>query len=310
MSSQAFVKAAELWLPSADLGVLDYRGGLYGPGSHMARVSADMCFGRAEGLPGRAWDDGVPVVLKSLTGSYFRRGEAAQADGLSMGIALPYFHGDRIRAVAVLYCGEDDEHAGAVELWHNAAAEGKDMSLADGFYGQTAETFEYVSRRTTFRRGNGLPGMAWQQSAPVFLADLGRGSGFLRSDSAVRVGINRGLALPCATLGEDTWVLTLLSALGTPIARRVEVWRPGHGGAAFVLDAGCCETEGLLGIEKESLPAGDGCIAQCWASGLPTLTHAVADQPNRGAQQPGVTSMLVLPALHGGVVTGVVALYL
>lgn len=116
MSRPCFIKAAELWLPSADQGVLDYRGGLYGPGSQMARVSTDMCFGRTEGLPGRAWDDAVPVLLKSLSGSYFRRGEAARADGLNMGVALPFFAGDRVRAVAVLYGGEDDEHAGAVEL--------------------------------------------------------------------------------------------------------------------------------------------------------------------------------------------------
>jgi hypothetical protein len=310
VSAQSFIRAAELWLPSADFGVLDYRGGLYGLGSQMARVSADMCFGRAEGLPGRAWDDAVPVVLKSLTGSYFRRGDAAVADGLSVGIALPFFDGGRIRAVAVLYGGEDDEHAGAVELWHNDPAQGKDMTLAEGFYGQTAETFEYVSRRTSFRRGTGLPGLAWQQHAPVVLPDLGRGSGFLRSDSAVKVGINRGLAFPCATPGAGTWVLAFLSALGTPIAQRVEVWRPGPAGAPPVLGSGCCETEGLLADGSENLPAVPGCILDCWTSGLPTLTRALAEQPNRGARQPGLSSMLVLPVLEGGAVKATVALYL
>jgi hypothetical protein len=43
-SGQTFIKATELWLPSADYGVLEYRGGLYGPGSQMARVSREMCF--------------------------------------------------------------------------------------------------------------------------------------------------------------------------------------------------------------------------------------------------------------------------
>jgi hypothetical protein len=210
----------------------------------------------------------------------------------------------------VLYCGEDDDHAGAVELWHNGPAQGKDMTLAEGFYGQTAETFEYVSRRTSFRRGTGLPGLAWQQHAPVFLADLGRGSGFLRSDSAVKVGINRGLAFPCATPGTDTWVLAFLSALGTPLAQRVEVWRAGAAGAAPVLGSGCCETEGLLADGSESLPAAAGCILECWTSSLPTLTHALGEQPNRGAQQPGLSSMLVLPVLEGGAVKATVALYL
>lgn len=183
------------------------------------------------------------------------------------------------------------------------------MSLADGFYGQTAETFEYVSRRTSFRRGTDLPGLAWQQHAPVFLPDLGRGSGFLRGDSALRVGINRGLAFPCATPGAGTWVLAFLSALDTPIAQRVEVWRAGSDGAAPTLDAGYCETEGLLVRGSEQLPNSAGCIQACWASGLPTLSSTLADQPTRGAQQPGLSSVLVLPVLEGGAVTATVALY-
>ena len=42
-------------------------------------------------------------------------------------------------------------------------------------------------------RSTGLPGLAWDSGLPVFLPDLGKGSRFLRSESALQVGINRGL---------------------------------------------------------------------------------------------------------------------
>ena len=164
-----FIKAMEFWLPTADRSLVEYGGGLYGPGSRMARVSREMCFGRGEGLPGRAWEAGSPIVLHALEGSYFRRGEAAAADGLTCGIALPIFNGDALAAVVVFFCGDDEAHAGAIEVWHNDAAQGKDMVLADGHYGRTSDTFEFISRRTSFRQGTGLPGLAWQQHAPVFL---------------------------------------------------------------------------------------------------------------------------------------------
>ena len=78
------------------------------------------------------------------------------------------------------------------------------MQLADGHYGSTADAFEYVSRRTSFRKGNGLPGLAWGSGLPVFMEDLGKGSRFLRAETAAKVGINRGFAIPCADARRPT----------------------------------------------------------------------------------------------------------
>ena len=164
-SVSSFIKATELWLPNADGTLLDFAGGLYGPQSRMARVSANMCFGRGEGLPGRAWDDGVPVVLHELSGSYFRRTEAALADGLTCGIALPIFVGDLVQAVLVFFCGDDEAHAGAIEVWHNDPRTSKDLTLADGHYGRTSDTFEFISRRTSFRAGTAC--RAWPGSSAL-----------------------------------------------------------------------------------------------------------------------------------------------
>ncbi len=53
--------------------------------------------------------------------------------------------------------------------------------LADGYYGTTADAFEFISRRTAFRRGTGLPGTGLGHGLPVFLPDLGKGARFLRA---------------------------------------------------------------------------------------------------------------------------------
>ena len=194
---RTFIRAAEFWRPGADGSLLEYGGGLHAPGSRMARISREMCFGRGGGLPGRAWETGAPVVLHQFEGSYFRRTDAARADGLSCAIALPIFLGDYLSSVVVFFCGDDDDSAGAIEVWQNDPRQSKDLSLSDGHYGRTDDTFEFIARRTSFRPGVGLPGQAWQQGLPVFLPDLGRAAAFLRADRAIRGGINPGLALPC-----------------------------------------------------------------------------------------------------------------
>jgi hypothetical protein len=302
-----FIKACEFWLPNADRSLLEFGGGLYPPGSALEPASRDMCFGLGEGLPGRAWEDGAPVVLHRFEGSYFRRTAAATAAGLTCGIALPIFAGDYLSAVVVFFCGDDEDHAGAIEVWRNDAKASKDMTLADGHYGRTGDTFEYLSRRTGFRRGIGLPGQVWESGTPLFLSDLGRGSGFLRSDGAVKVGINRGFALPCPTPGGDACVLAFLSALGTPIARRVEIWRPD--GDVLRIESGFCEVAGTLADARPRLARGQGLVGRCWANGLPAVRQGLDDEPGDAAAIGGLTAMAVLPVLRDGRFVAAVALY-
>jgi hypothetical protein len=309
VEAKCFIKATEYWLPSSDRTLLEFGGGLYAPGARMARISREMCFGRGEGLPGRAWDSGAPVVLHAFEGSYFKRTVAAQADGLTCGIALPIFAGDYLVAVVVFFCGDDDDHAGAIEVWKNDPAASKDMTLEDGHYGRTGDTFEFISRRTSFRLGTGLPGLAWERRKPVFLPDLGRGSGFLRGDSAVKVGINRGFALPCATPGPAQYVLAFLSALGTPIARRVEIWRPDFGDRALTLQDGFCEVTGLLSDTGTPLEPGQGSIGRCWLSGLPVTSNDLTREPGAGGRVRGLSALAVLPVLDGGRFVAALALY-
>ena|SRR5687767_13088806 len=73
-------------------------------------------------------------------------------------------------AVMVLFCGEDEKHVGAIELWHNDPEVSHEMGLVDGYYG-TADMFEFNSRHTKFPRGFGLPGHAWKAGMPLIIKD-------------------------------------------------------------------------------------------------------------------------------------------
>jgi hypothetical protein len=310
---KTFIRVVEVWVPDAEASLLEFGGGLYGSAKRLGLVSRSMCFGRGEGLPGRAWDEGRPIVLRELDPSVFRRSEQARADGLTCGIALPIFAGDAIKAVLVMFCGDDDEHAGAIELWHNDPAESKDMTLDDGYYGTTADAFEFIARRTSFRKGVGLPGAVWDSGTPVFLPDLGRSGRFLRADSAVKVGINRGFALPCASRGDETYVLAFLSALATPLVRRLEIWSPAGSDGALYRGDGFCEAAGALAPTTDAAVAsGQGVVGRAFATSVPMLTERATDEPGpigAAAGAAGWTSVVALPVLRQGRPSAVVAWY-
>lgn len=209
-----------------------------------------------------------------------------------------------------MFLGVGASAVGAVELWR-AAPDSPDMVLADGHFG-VAEGFEFSARHTTFRKGVGLPGLAWDSGAPVLMDDLGRAKQFLRRESAESVGINRGVALPCATPGDDgTWVLALLSAADTPIARRFETWTPD--GAQLRLTA----VMGEGGDVEPGVGAGEGLLGSVWRSGAPALcddlgreTAALVPAHAAMAAAAGLRSVVALPVISGGRLQSILAWYL
>lgn len=295
-TSTTFIRVVEVWVPDEPGTLLVLGSAHYGAATRFGASSRQMCFGRGEGLPGQAWEAGHPVVLKQFEGSAFRRTAAAHADGLSCGIALPVFQGDALKAVVLIFCGDGpsgtQQLAGAIELWRNEPAASKDLLLADGYYGATSEVFEFISRRTAFRKGTGLPGLAWESGLPVFMPDLGKGSRFMRADSAEKVGINRGFAIPCNSAGPDAYVMAFLSALDTPIVQRYETWLPGADGTLRRTE-GFCQTEGAL--EGDAGPPGPA-LHRAYASATPQVQPLGAGR-----------SVVALPVLRAGQVAAVVA---
>jgi hypothetical protein len=310
-----FIRATEIWVPSADGLLLEFGGGLFAGAAHFAAISRAMCFGRAEGLPGTAWDEGRPILLKQFEGSNFRRTAAAKAAGLGCAVALPMFLGDTLTSVLVFFCSDDAAQGGALELWRNNPRVTTDMTLVDGRYGADAAALEALSRETFLPRGTGLPGLAWQRGSAVFMPELGNAGRFLRGEEAASAGIHRGLAIPCPTRANENHVLTLLASAATPIARRIETWAPASGGSRSLQRSfGFCEGEGALAAATASVPleAGAGCVARAFMLGVPALTNQAAAEPGpvgASAGACGADAMVAVPIISEGVVAEVLALY-
>jgi len=102
--------AASLWQPDGCGGPLVHAGTWTPPGDTVPAFEADTrrrSFARGEGLPGRAWLRGAPVVVEDLwSDPEFHRSDAARADTLRTGVAFPVLRGDTLLAVCELFSRE------------------------------------------------------------------------------------------------------------------------------------------------------------------------------------------------------------
>jgi hypothetical protein len=318
--THTFIKAAEVWLPSADGTLLDFHAGAFGAARRMAAVSRDMCFGRGEGLPGHAWEEARPVLLPGFEATYFRRTAAAHAGGLSCAVALPTFADGKLLAVLVLFCGHHEAQPGALELWRYDASVAVDMVLAEGAYGPIGAAFESISHDTYLPRGTGLPGMAWKRGEAVFMEELGAAQGgFLRGEQAARDGLQRGLAIPLDSVSENCHVVTFLAGPQLPLAQRIERWAPDAAGTMLRRTYAFSELHGGRSLLEAELPiavpagAAAGTIVDAWTSGLPAINEHPASEPGApaaAASAIGATALLAIPIRWDGAVTEVLALYL
>jgi hypothetical protein len=311
-----FIKAAELWVPSHDDSLLEFGGGAFGTARRFAAISREMCFGRGEGLPGRAWQERRPILLPQFEGSFFRRNAAAKAAGLTCAIALPSFVHDRLISVLVMFCGHEAKGSGALELWRDDAGGRGEMTLVDGAFGQNAQTFEAISRQTHLQRGAGLPGQAWLSGRAVFLDDLPASPGrFVRTRQAAAAGLQRGLAIPFASQQEERHVVTFLASAELPLARRIEQWTLDEPQARLRRDFAFSELHGGASRIEATLPLSPptGSIVKAWTSGTPVINDWPADEsgaPAAAAASIGSWALLAIPVMSKGSVVEVVALYL
>ena len=305
---QTFIRVAEVWTPDGD--VLRLADGNYGTLSEFAEISQNTSFAKGQGLPGRAWAEERPVVLNTFDNESFLRSEAAATAGLTSAVAIPVFAAKDLKAILVVLCGTDADHAGAIEIWEDH--EGR-LVLEDGYYGH-AESFAAISRKMSFRHGQGLPGGVWAAKTPILMRDLGRSSAFLRSQQASEARLETGVGVPVPVPGGGRYVLTLLSAPHTPIARRFELWdarpqRVGPNGRAELID-GICEREGQLWPQQnppvgpEMVEMWEGPVGHVLGTGLPHVQTGLTGLPA------GYAQMIALPIYQETVLAYVVTWYL
>ena len=297
-----FVKAVEVWIPGIRELRLELGSAYYGELENFRHASEGMTFGLGEGLPGKTWEKGRPVILKDLHDPLFQRTEAADRAGLACAVALPVFCGEFLQAVVVMYCGSETA-TGALEVWHNPQQSDFELRLEDGYFGDL-DRFEWITRKLTIMRGRGLPGQAWSDAAPVIIENLGESTAFLRASKAAEVGMTTGLAIPLSLREEDVQIFTLLSAKGTPIANRFEIWKPDSTRQSLEFVAGTAISgENLMQrySGQNGLKGGESALGQAWVTGRPAI-H-VGDFGDGAA-------FFALPVINQGELAAVVGLVL
>lgn len=311
MSNANFIRAIEIWVPNAHRTKLTLKTGHYGDLDYFERVSRGMQFAYDEGLPGKCWSSGQPIVLKQLSSSYFRRGDAAMTSELDCAIAIPTYDGSDLKAVMVFLCGHEGHRIGALELWHAPDGEPQ-MALHEGYFG-VAEKFEFTSRNTQFSRKVGLPGLVWDSGLPLVMEDLGRSGQFVRSGSADKVGINRGVAIPChARPGTGTWVVTFLSARNSPIVEGFEVWLPDEATGLFRLEAGYREDDAKHPEDLSATirPLDVGPLGEARITGLPVIARIESGPAESEYEEAPTTTILVTPVFRDGAFAASLVAYL
>ncbi len=303
---KTFIKVTEIWIPDKNRTQLEFGSGLYGGLTDFKAASEQQQFAYNEGLPGKAWAAGHPIVLSKFEHSYFKRTAAAQKAGLTCGIAIPVFSGDFLMAVVVFLCGDDEDHAGAIEVWRNNPASATRLTVMDGYYG-TLQHFEQISRQISVPKGQGLAGLAWETGLPVLIDDISKADAFIRADDARQAGITMGMGIPVADNPGSPYIMTFLSAKATPIAKRIQIWLPDPQGNQLVCRQGYSKNSNDLAkiFETVTVTKGAGALGRVWLTGMPVITGD--GEPDYNPELDSLSSMLAIPVIEQGRLKAIVS---
>jgi len=301
---KTFIKVTEIWVPDKQRTQLEFGSGLYGALTDFKRVSERQHFAYDEGLPGKAWAEGKPVVLTRFEDSYFKRTAAAKQAGLTCGIAIPVFSGDFLLAVVMFLCGDDEDHAGAIEVWGQEQAD--KLAVIAGYYG-SLQHFEALSKQMRFGKGQGVPGTVWQNGMPLLIEDMGQPEQFARGLEAKQAGITTCLGIPVSGSGGQTCVMTFLSAKATPIAKRIQIWIPNPEGTQLLCQQGYSKHGNDLAqlFETITVNKGEGALGRVWLTGMPVISgnHESGYQP----ELDNLSAMLAIPVIDKGRLKAIVS---
>ena len=303
---KTFIKVTEIWIPGKDRTKLEFGSGLYGALTEFKAASEQQHFAYNEGLPGKAWAAGHPIMLTKFEHSYFKRTEAAKKAGLTCGIAIPIFSGEFLLAVVMFLCGDDEEHAGAIEVWSNAPANDHLLQVTDGYYG-TLHHFETLSRQIKMPIGEGIPGLVWALGMPVLIEDIGKPETFMRGIEAQKAGITTCLGIPVADNGRQTYIMTFLSAKATPIAKRIQIWTPNAEGCQLICQQGYSKNDNELAQIFETLivKKGEGALGRVWLTGMPVITGSHGDEYD--PELNNLSTMLAIPVIENAKLKAIVS---
>ena len=309
--SPTFIKAAEVWLLDSSGTLLEFGSGFFGSARRFAAMTRQMCFGCGEGLPGRAWEEGQPLVLRDFTPTNFRRKTAALDAGLGCAVAVPLFMHGALTSVLVLFFGHEVNAQSALELWRKDTDSGV-MKLVDGDFAQQLK--DAPSRPVVdVMPGAELPALASQREQAVFMERFSGGANDSAGESAAEW--TRALAIPVSTKEHLAFVINLIASTALPIARRVERWVPVEGDSMLRRDYAFSEMHGRVSETPAFLPKYDtsGSIAKAFNTYIPIINELPASEygaPAAAAATIGSKALLAIPLISNNRVVEVVALYL
>jgi hypothetical protein len=303
---KTFIKVTEIWIPDKHRTGLEFGSGLYGELIDFKADSEQQKFAYNEGLPGKAWAAGHPIVLTKFEHSYFKRTAAAKDAGLTCAIAIPIFSGDFLMAVVVFLCGDDEEHAGAIEVWRNNPVSENRLNVMDGYYG-TLQHFEAISRQISLSKCQGLAGLAWESGMPVLIDDISKGEAMVRAYDAQQAGISMGISIPVSGNTEQPYFMTFLSAKATPIAKRIQIWIPDKQSNQLICQQGYSKNSNDLAkiFETVSVNKGVGALGRVWLTGMPVITGD--HDPVYNPELESLSSMLAIPVIENGRLKAIVS---
>jgi len=198
----------EVWNTNPDLRLLEHAGGYYGKLEQFGKLSRLLQFQSGTGLPGMAWERGLPQVIQHEGQSNaFIRASIARDYGIETGIAIPIFRGRDVAHVIVLLSTASTPIARAFEVW---TPNGDVLNLHSSHYSRGLEEFAQASAAQAFKLGEGLPGRARESGLPVVFDQL-KAPDFLRNEAATRAGLHSGVGIPVIDDGVVTAVACLLS---------------------------------------------------------------------------------------------------
>lgn len=304
---KTFIKVIEIWTPDSKRNQLTLTNSYFGEYTDFNKQSQSVTFSYDEGLPGTSWAQRQPIIITDLEHSCFLRKETAKASGITSAIAIPIFSGQFLLSVIVLLCGDEEELAGAIEIWGKNPERNKELRLVEGYYG-SLEKFEWISRRLAFTKGSGLPGTIWDYHIPQIVSDLSSSASFLRASNAKQEGITTAFGIPLIYSEQQEYIITLLSARGTPIARRFEIWLPDREHKYLSLYSGHSEIPYDV-FSYTEIEKGQGLIGQTWLTGCPGIDHNPADISAKAkeAATEKLNATVTIPVIEDGALTAVVA---
>jgi hypothetical protein len=198
----------EVWNTNPDLRLLEHAGGYYGKLEQFGRLSRLLQFQSGMGLPGMAWESGLPQVIEHEGSSNaFIRASIARDYGIETGIAIPLFRGHEVAHVVVLLSTAATPVARAFEVW---VPNGDTLTRRSSHYSRELEAFGKASAPRAFKLGEGLPGRTQEAELPVVF-DRPRSFAGSTDGGDGDLGPTSGIGIPVIDSGRVTAVACLLS---------------------------------------------------------------------------------------------------